>query len=205
LADDFVEHRYDVRRLLEVIATTRAFRLDSKFATSDEMTAQRRAEREAQWAVFPLSRLRPEQVVSAVQQSASLATIDYESNIVVRFARAVGQTEFVERYGDAGAEEFESRGGTIPQRLVLMNGEIVHDKTSDSLLSNAATQIAVLAPDDASAVETAMLAVLSRRPSAEEARYFSDRLEGTRGNRRQGRLGDLYWTLLNSTEFSWNH
>ncbi len=76
--------------------------------------------------MFPLTRLRPEQVVGALLQSASLATIDYESNILIRAARAIGQNEFIERYGDSGADEFDSHGGTIPQRLLLMNGEIVH-------------------------------------------------------------------------------
>ena len=205
LADDFVEHGYDLRRLLEVIARSRAFRLDSKLEASADTSADGLAKRASLWAVFPLTRLRPEQVVAAVQQSASLATIDYESNILVRFARAVGQSEFIERYGDGGADEFDFHGGTIGQRLLLMNGEIVNAKTADSLLANAATQIAVLAPDDACAVETAMLAVLSRRPGAEEATYFANRLDDTTGRRRNERLGDLYWTLLNGTEFSWNH
>jgi hypothetical protein len=205
LADDFVAHRFDFRRLVEVIASTRVFRLDSKSDAEAELDDAELAKREAAWAVFPMTRLRPEQVVGAIQQSASLATIDYESNIVVRFARAVGQNEFIERYGDSGADEFDEHGGTTPQRLLLMNGEIVDDKTSDSLLANAATQIAAFAPTDEAAVETAMLAVLSRRPSPEEAKYFTARLSGTSGRQRNDRLGDLYWTLLNSTEFSWNH
>ncbi|MEX0679404.1 MAG: DUF1549 domain-containing protein [Pirellulales bacterium] len=205
LADDFVDHGFDFRRLIEVIAATRAFRLDSRTGATAEIAADDLSNRQSQWAVFPLTRLRPEQVVGAVQQSASLATIDYESNIAVRFARAIGQSQFVERYGDSGADEFDAHGGTIPQRLLLMNGEIVYDKTKDSLLANAATQIAAFAPDDTCAVETAMLAVLSRRPTDDEAKYFRERLAGTRGGQRRDRLGDLYWTLLNSTEFSWNH
>ena len=60
--------------------------------------------------LFPLTRLRPEQVVGALLQSASLATIDSESHILVRLARAIGQNEFVKRYGDAGDEEFDDRG-----------------------------------------------------------------------------------------------
>jgi hypothetical protein len=84
----------------------------------------------------------------------------------------------------------------------MMNGKLVRDKTHENLLGNAATQIAQLAASDAQAVETALLAVLTRRPSIEEAQHFVARLAG--GNRK-ARLEDLYWTLLNSTEFSWNH
>jgi hypothetical protein len=204
LADDFVAHEFNWQRLLTVIASTRVFRLDSKSVadTEDEDDA---AASPVAWAAFPLTRLRPEQVVGALLQSASLATIDADSQILVRLARAIGQREFVERYGNGGAEEFEPHGGTIPQRLLMMNGKIVGEKTKDNLLGNAATQIAVLAPDDATAVETAFLAVLTRRPDDREARHFAQRLAGSTGPERNRRLGDLVWTLLNSTEFSWNH
>lgn len=203
LADDFVAHDFDFRRLLEVIVSTRAFRLESKL--DDPSNDEAIARHEEAWAVYPLTRLRPEQVIGALLQSASLSTIDSSSHIVVRFARAVGQSEFVQRYGDSGADEFDAHGGTIPQRLLMMNGKIVHEKTKDSLLANAATRIALLAPDDPAAVETAMLAVLTRRPDEFESRYFTERLDNTTGSERKARLGDLYWTLLNSTEFSWNH
>ncbi len=218
LANDFVAHDFDFARLIEVIAGTRAFRLDSKLEDlPDEASARKNSaseeganddlsRHEACWAVFPLTRLRSEQVVGAMLQSASLATIDSGSHILVRFARAIGQNEFIRRYGDGGAEEFDDRGGgTIPQRLLMMNGKVVDEKTRDSLLANAATQISSFAPDDATAVETAMLAVLSRRPGPAERSHFEARLAGTSSNERSARMSDLYWTLLNSTEFSWNH
>lgn len=203
LADDFAAHDFDLRRLIAVLASTRAFRLDSKFA--DELTEAEYTRHEQQWAVFPLSRLRPEQVVGALLQSSSLATIDYESNILIRAARTIGQNEFVERYGDTGADEFESRGGTTSQRLVLMNGDIVSEKTKDDLLTSAATQIAAFAPNDTTAVDTSFVVVLTRHPTAEESEYFIGRLRDSKGRRRTDRICDLYWTLLNSTEFSWNH
>ncbi len=204
LADDFVEHGYDWRRLIEVIAATRVFRLDSK-VTDEARMDETATNQEPDWSVFPLVRLRPEQVVGALLQSASLSTIDSESHILVRLARQAGQRDFVRRYGDGGAEEFDSHGGTIPQRLLLMNGQIVHDKTKDNLLFNAATQIAAFAPDDDTAIETAMLTVLTRRPSPDERSYFTRQLSGAKGQKRKERLNDLVWTLINSTEFSWNH
>jgi hypothetical protein len=88
----------------------------------------------------------------------------------------------------------------------MMNGKQVTDKTSDSIVANAATQIAVLAPSDERAIETAYLTVLTRRPTAAEAEYFAHALADPSDERsRRQRLEDLCWTLLNSTEFSWNH
>jgi hypothetical protein len=85
-----------------------------------------------------------------------------------------------------------------------MNGDIVRDKIKDGMFT-AAGQIADLAGDDRMAVETAFLAVLTRRPTPEELSHFAWRLTKTSGNARKERLSDLYWALLNTTESSWNH
>jgi Protein of unknown function (DUF1553)/Protein of unknown function (DUF1549) len=198
LADDFVQHGFDLRRLIRVIAATEAFQLDS--AAETEVTEAQ----ETAWAAFPLTRLRPEQVVGSLLQAASLETINNQSHLLVRLIRAAGEKEFVDRYGDPGEDEFDGRAGTIPQRLLLMNGRITHERTKEDMF-NAATRIAWLAPTDKLAVETAYLAVLTRRPTPDESAHFVKRLDGTREQQRQQRLTDLYWTLVNSTEFSWNH
>jgi hypothetical protein len=199
LAADFVDHHYDLRRLIRAIAATQVFQLDSRA----EFVVTERHERH--WAVFPLTRLRPEQVAGALIQSASLTTIDAQSHILLRLARFGNENEFVGRYGDRGEDEFEDRGGTVTQRLLMMNGRLVKDKTAENAIVNAATKIAILAPDDAQAVETVYLCTLSRRPSKREREYFVDRLQGTRAAERSRRLEDIQWTLLNSTELSWNH
>jgi len=40
---------------------------------------------------------------------------------------------------------------------------------------------------------------------AQESAHFETRLAGSSGSERGRRMEDLYWALLNSTEFSWNH
>jgi hypothetical protein len=209
LASDFVQHGYNVQRTLQVIAATRAFQLDSRapLDASGEPLPGREitAAHEAAWAVFPLSRLRSEQVVGGLLQAASLSTIDYDSHILIKIARAIGQAEFVKRYGDAGEEELAPTCGTIPQRLLLMNGSLVKERTEDNLLANASTRIALLAPTDERAIETAYLATLTRRPTADEASFFAGWLRETKGKGRSRVLEDLYWDLINATEFSWNH
>jgi hypothetical protein len=199
LASDFVNHRYDLRRLIRIIAATQVFRLDSRA----EFGVTQRHERH--WAVFPLTRLRPEQVAGALIQSASLKTIDAQSHVLLRLGRFGNENEFVQRYGDSGEDEFDDRGGTVTQRLLMMNGRLVKDKTVENPVVNAATKIAILAPDDARAVETVYLCTLTRRPSQCERDHFVDRLRDTRAAERNRRMEDIQWTLLNSTEFSWNH
>ncbi len=199
LAADFAASGYDLHRLIRAIARTEAFRLGS--VGGDEGPTE---EQEAAWASYPLTRLRPEQVAGSLIQSDRLSTIGPKSFWLVRLAAYTGQNDFVRRYGDAGEDEFEPAGGTIPQRLLLMNGELVRDKTKGDLF-DAAARIAAQAPDDRRAVEVAFLTVMTRRPSPEEAEHFTRGLEGTKGRERVERLADLFWALLNTTEFSWNH
>jgi hypothetical protein len=197
LADDFAAHGFDLRRLIRVIASTEAFRLDS---ATDHPVGETE---EKAWAVFPLTRLRPEQVAGSVLQSSQISTLDAESHILIRLAQQGQQNEFVTRYGDGGEDEFDSRGGTIPQRLLLMNGNMVRERIKEGPF-NAPTRIAWLAPDDPRAVEVAYLAALTRRPTPAEAAHFEKAL-ADKSLKRTQRLEDLYWALLNSTEFSWNH
>jgi hypothetical protein len=143
-------------------------------------------------------------VIGSVIQAASVKTIDQRSHVFVRLTRYFNEKDFVKRYGDADDDEFAKAHGTIPQRLLLMNGDLVDGKAKEELL-NASTQIAMFAPDDAAAVETAYLTVLTRRPTAKESEHFAAGLAGTRGDERRRRLADLYWVLFNSTEMSWNH
>ncbi len=203
LADDFVAYGYDLQRLLHLIAASEVFQLDS--AADPNRPGQELTERhEELWATFPMIRLRPEQVVGGVLQAASLATLDYQSHVLFRAIKAASTNDFVQQYGDFGEDEFSDRGGTIPQRLLMMNGELIRDRTVEGLLQ-ASSRIAQLAPDDATAVETAYLVVLSRRPLAEESAHFQARLRGAQSTDRNGAMEDMVWTLLNSTEFSWNH
>jgi len=197
LADDFAEHGFDLRRLIRVIACTEVFRLDSA-------TEHQAGETEVKaWAVFPLTRLRPDQVVGGVLQAASVATLNAESHILFRLIRYGQRNDFVKRYGDIGEDEFDGRGGTIPQRLLMMNGSLVNEKIKDSPF-NASTQISWMAADDARAVEAAYLSVLTRRPTPEEAEHFQHFLAEPQLKRTQ-RLEEMFWTLINTTEFSWSH
>lgn len=200
MADELVAGGYDLHRLVRVIAATRVFQTDSRGA--DEPVTE---EQERLWAAFPLTRLRPEQVAGAVLQAASLRTIDADSPVLVRTIRYFQEKDFVRRFGDLGQDEFGPVAGTIAQRLVLMNGELVRERTKEDLLMNASTRIPAVSPEKGLSVEAAFLAVLTRRPGADERAHFLSRMEAAEGMSAAKRMQDLYWTLFNSTEFSWNH
>ncbi|WP_203328919.1 DUF1553 domain-containing protein [Candidatus Laterigemmans baculatus] len=199
LAEDFTAHGYDLRRLIRIIASTAVFQRDSR-AEYEATPAM-----EESWALFPLSRLRPEQVAGSLLQACSLQTIDAQSHILFRLARSAQQNEFVTRYGDTGEDEFSEHGGTVTQRLLMMNGKLVDEQIGENPLVNASAHIARYAPDPEQAVETAYLALLARRPTPGEREHFVARITAAPKRNTATVIEDLYWVLINSTEFSWNH
>ena len=203
LADDFIAHDYDLKRLIRIIAASEPYQLGSE--ADFEITP----EHEKVWAAFPVTRLRPEQVAGSVIQSSSLPTINAQAHLFSQLGKFFQTGEFVQRYGDLGENEFIDRGGTIPQRLIMMNGELVTGRTGGNPLQNASARIMMVTTSPEKAVETAYLATLTRRPSDEELAHFvsrlKDRFPKDDPSGRAQKMEDIYWVLLNSTEFSWNH
>lgn len=197
LSEDFIAHDFDLHHLIRVITATRVFEASS-------LTDQPQAE--AHWAAFPVTRLRPEQMAGSVIQAASLGSIDSEAHVLFRIKRDIDVNNFVKRYGDKGEDDFDNAGGTIPQRLLLMNGNMVTDNVKGNPLVGASTRIGLLSPDNQTAIESAYLAVFTRKPSPEESAHFEGLLAGAKSIKsRSSTLSDLYWTLMNATEFSWTH
>ncbi len=199
LANDFSKQGFDLRRLIRTIALSEPFQRSSRA----EFPILR--EHEEAWAVFPVTQLRPEQISGSLLQACKLTAIDESSSIITRL-QAFGQSrDFLRRFGDRGEDEFDSDAVTISQRLLLMNGNIITERTKDDLVNNASTRIATLVGDDEKAVESVFLATLNRRPSAGELACYVDYLAGKQKKQRSAAMGDIYWAILNSTEFSWNH
>ncbi len=196
LASDLIAQEYNLQRLMRIIASAQVYQLDSRSVDPAQEVA---------WASFPMTRLRPEQVAQSIIQASSLTTLNRDAHIIQRVKRFGETNDFVKRYGDLGEEEFFEQGGTIPQRLLLLNGKLVHERTEDNLILNAATRIGALSGSDRKAVETAYLAVLTRKPSTAELTHFIGQLRETKAKARNQVMQDLYWALMNATEFSWNH
>jgi hypothetical protein len=156
------------------------------------------------WTSFPLTRLRPEQLIGAILQARSLRTIDQNSHLFVRATRYFQENDFVKEYGDLGENELDERTGTISQALLRMNGKLAADAIKADPL-NATTRLATFAGSDATCLEGCYLVALSRRPTQAESDYFLQQLSAAAAKDRSQVVEDILWSLFNSPEFSWNH
>ncbi|MEM1069581.1 MAG: DUF1553 domain-containing protein, partial [Planctomycetota bacterium] len=197
LADDFVKHGFDIRRLIRLIALSEAFSVDSR--ADFEVTPTH----ELNYAAFPLVRLRPEQVAGSVIQAARIKKTDRESSLFLQLQTLAGSNDFVTSYGDMGEDEFTSDSVTITQRLLMMNGNMLRELINANPVLNATAHINMFSSDNAHVVETVYLCALNRYPTEFETELFVQRI--VEADNREDAIEDLYWILLNSSELAWNH
>ncbi|MEM9702024.1 MAG: DUF1553 domain-containing protein, partial [Planctomycetota bacterium] len=191
---------YRLKHLIRVVTRSRAFRLSSSAPGVDEKTFDDLSRANA---VFPLTRLRPEQMIGAMTQAGSVRTLDADSPLFVRALRFFRSVDFVRDYGDPGENELVLEPGTVPQALLRMNGDLPRELSQAQPLG-APARLTWFAGEPPQQVEAALLCVLSRRPTPSETAALVRYYEPMEGEAEYP-IEDVYWTLFNSPEFSWNH
>ncbi len=113
--------------------------------------------------------------------------------------------EFLDNFQD-DSDAPTDRASTILQALQMMNGGFIDGATD---LTDSQTLAGVIdAPflDTAGKVETLFLASLSRLPTDEEREKFVTYVSGGGATSdEQDALSEVFWALLNSSEFLLNH
>lgn len=215
IGEEFRSNGGHLKFLIRLIAQSDVFRMKSEVSWADEETYTRMDEA---WAVYPLVRLRPEQMIGAMFQAGHTKTVNHNSNMFVRFTKFFNENDFLKEYGDATDDELLQQSGTIPQALLRMNGQFTREFTQTGAF-DAAGQILKFSGDDELLVQNCFLACLTRLPEKREREFFVNQFrvlskgsqqnemtaeaEETPRNRAQI-VQDLYWVLFNSPGFSWN-
>jgi hypothetical protein len=88
--------------------------------------------------------------------------------------------------------------GTIPQALFMMNSPLVNNRIA-ARPGTVLGEVLAGAPDERSALSALYLRVLSRQPTPKEVEICGRYLAAV-GDRREA-FEDIYWSLINSTEF----
>ena len=102
-------------------------------------------------------------------------------------------------------EEIEAFNGTVPQALMMINGEMVNESANHDERGSFVNYVLQKWREPIDRVEYFYLNILSRLPTAKEKTYFQRYLERSLYRNKDLAYEDLYWVLLNSAEFSLNH
>jgi hypothetical protein len=188
LAADFVASGFNLRRTMQIVAGSKPYQLAG--ANVD------RRDWETNYAAMPVRSLSAQQVYDALLQASGQRELTPQA--------AADRRAFLAQFDVPTRDPLEYQGG-IPQVLSLLNGPLVArltDPTTGDLI--AALADSPFLTDD-QRVETLFLATVSRLPRDEERKETQRIMKSKRGaDARAQVLGDILWTLLNSSEFVLN-
>jgi hypothetical protein len=204
LGDDWATHGYDLRRLIQTIAASRPFRLGSDHASlevPDDVDLLRDS-----WAVFPITQLNSQQLMRSLQQASSLKTVRIreESSTYTYVRGRELMRQATERYGETGDMNEPWQTGSINQAVARLIGSDF-SQASESGFPSAAGRISAMAASNEDCLSACYLVCLTRPPVDVERHHFMAQLDEALAGTQHRIVEDIFWTLFNSPEFSWNH
>jgi hypothetical protein len=197
MAREFAAHEFDMKYLISAITASRPYQLTSR----QTHESQKEPRHFARHAVRGLS---GQQLYDSVVTATGFRDPNGRLNPFVFYGGNSPREEFLEKF-KAGTENPTERTTSIVQALTVMNGSLV---TSATTLGQSETLSAVIEFPFSTPqrVEALYLAALGRQPSAKELDRFARYVEqgGPKKDARAA-LADVFWALLNSSEFVLNH
>jgi hypothetical protein len=192
LAEDFVAHKFDVRYLLRELALTKAYLRSGLLPSQDARVP------EQSYRIFNERAISAEQILRSVL--VAVGDVRAKPQAVEGEFRKL-EKPFLAAFANAPKNPEESFSPSVKAALFLRNSPAV---------------LALLKPQPGNLVdrlsreakverlaEELYLAVLSRRPTADETRFVASHVSGSKD--RAKAVGQLAWALLASTEFCLNH
>ncbi len=196
LAQAFVSSNYDQKLLIRAITRSRAYQLTSR-RTHDSQQNPRL------FAKMLVKGMTSDQLFDSLIWATGGA--EGESNrrgIVVLNGQRQQFRELFSQQVSAPGEVQTS----ILQALLMMNGAFVDQASSPQQSMTLSAIIEVPFFNNEQRLETLYLAALARPPRPDEAASLLKYVEDTSsGHDWKQALGDVYWALLNSSEFLLNH
>lgn len=198
LAEAFRESGHDMKFLIRAITASKAYQLSSKQSHESQATPEL-------FARMSVQGLTAEQLLNALSQATGTWRPQSANNNVFVFQAGNNpEGEFQQTFDDSG-EAVTDRQTTILQALAMMNGPLVREATDigQSKTLGAILESPFLSTDDK--LDTMFLAVLSRFPTAAERSRMAEYVQAAGEPNHNRAYTDVFWALLNSSEFMLNH
>jgi hypothetical protein len=201
LGEQFRQHSFNLKELIRWIV------LSEPYALSSRITPQNRADdpllgEVPKFSHFYLRQMRAEELYESllVATQAHKSRGSYEEQ-----ERQKDQwlQQFVLAFGTDEGDETTTFNGTIPQALMMMNGDLVKKAIQTepgTFLHTLAT--GPLKPQEK--VQYLFEAAVARRPTSAELALANQLLVARKGD-VAGALADMFWAVLNSNEFILQH
>ena len=200
LASRFREQSFDLKELVRWIVLSRPYALSSRTLAANAKDDPALGEK-PKFSHFYLRQMQAEQLY----ESLLTATQADKAQRAEEAAKKKDQwlSQFVIAFGTDEGDDATTFNGSIPQVLMMFNGDLIKQATS----TGKGGFLDTVAAGGASAkakIDALYLAALARKPSAKEVAAANAILNARRGD-VVGSLQDVWWAVLNSNEFIINH
>ena len=201
LAERFREQSFDVKELIRWITLSRAYALSSRIGKANSPDDPSIGEK-PRFSHFYLRQMRPEELYQSLLVATAADEADEKGEKASR-AKDEWLSQFIIAFGTDEGDESTTFNGSIPQVLMMFNGELMKAATSTGK-GGFLDRVASSGMSNARKIDTLYAAALSRKPTKKEITLANQLLAARKGD-AVGALQDLWWAVLNSNEFIINH
>ena len=200
LAERFRQQSFDLKELVRWIVLSRPYGLSSKVSKGNQRDDPSLGEK-PKFTHFYLRQMRAEDLY----ESLLTATEADKSGGGEEAAKKKDQwlSQFIIAFGTDEGDDATTFNGSIPQVLMMFNGELVKQATNTGK-GGFLDRVAKSNMKNAAKITTLYQSALARHPSAKEISAANDMLVARKGD-AIGALQDIWWAVLNSNEFIINH
>ncbi|HEY2840089.1 MAG TPA: DUF1549 domain-containing protein [Pirellulales bacterium] len=195
LGQEFSASGHDLKRLIHWIVLSEPYSLSSRMGPKNKRDDPALGEKPL-FSHFYMRQMRAEELYESllVATEADKVKGSYEAqeNVKGDWLR-----QFTIAFGTDEGDDATTFNGTIPQTLMMMNGELIENATK----TDKGTLLYKVASSNnrpGAKIDYLYMAAVARKPSPNE-------LLMARGGDSTAALQDVWWALLNSNEFILNH
>jgi hypothetical protein len=203
LGSELRNHSFDLKQLIRWITLSEAYSLSSKMNANNKKDDPTLGEK-PMFSHFYLRQMQAEELYESLivaTDAQKAGGSDYESQ---EKTKRQWLQQFSIAFGTDEGDEATTFNGTIPQVLMLMNGELINKATSGekgSFLDRVANNGKL---NNSDKINYLYMAALARKPSKGETGWANQLLLARKGD-VVAALQDIWWVLLNTNEFIFNH
>lgn len=198
LAKGFVANDFDLKFVIRAITLSKTYQLTS--TASDDSQDEVRL-----FARAHIKGLTPEQLFDSLALATGYREQANPNQRFGFFGPNNARGEFLQKFANHQDKKTEVQT-SILQALSLMNGKFIADATSLERSETLAAIIEFPSFTSADRIEKLYLATVSRKPRPQELERLVKYVDkGGAVNNPKAALADVFWALLNSSEFILNH
>lgn len=204
LETDFRASGYDMKRLIQLVVSTKAY---ARTSEGREDTKEKELEL---FARAPLRSLTAEQLFYSVLSATGVEEVRRGSRGAMRRLERMKYgmlRQFVRTFSTDDEDSESIDEGTIPEALMLLNGPLTNDAIRPRVGHPVYDRLFAMKDVDAQ-IKTIYVRVLSRTPTRGERNTVRKYFAGTKGlgpTARAQAYADVFWALMNSSEFNLIH